>query len=143
MSRAPNGRSKGLWCSSSNRRLRRPPGESAGTDGARPVRVSCRRATPRRDAPGLCGKGSARPERSAAVVAPRKYAGELVTHVRIYNSIIMMFFFGGRGKLDHALVEKSGAADGQQILDVGAGPGFLVRRLAEKVGPQGRVIGLD
>ncbi len=82
-------------------------------------------------------------ERPAVPPASRKYAGELVTHVRIYNSIITMFFFGGRGKLDRALVDKSGAAAGHQVLDVGAGPGFLVRQLAERVGPQGRVVGLD
>ncbi|WP_433598123.1 methyltransferase domain-containing protein [Nocardia sp. CA-135953] len=83
-------------------------------------------------------------ERSAAdQTKTRKYGGELVTHVRIYNAIITMFFFGGRGKLDRALVEKSGAASGHQVLDVGAGPGILARLLAERVGPNGHVVGLD
>lgn len=36
-----------------------------------------------------------------------------------------------------------GAAPGQQIVDVGCGPGFYVAELLEQVGDGGRVVGLD
>lgn len=32
---------------------------------------------------------------------------------------------------------------GERVLDAGSGPGFLARQLAQAVGPQGRVLGLD
>jgi len=36
-----------------------------------------------------------------------------------------------------------GARSGEQILDVGCGPGFYCAELLEEVGPRGRVVGLD
>ncbi len=35
------------------------------------------------------------------------------------------------------------AGPGERVLDAGSGPGFLARSLAEAVGPEGRVVGLD
>jgi arsenite methyltransferase len=36
-----------------------------------------------------------------------------------------------------------GAQAGERILDVGCGPGFYVAELLERVGPEGRVVGVD
>jgi ubiquinone/menaquinone biosynthesis C-methylase UbiE len=41
------------------------------------------------------------------------------------------------------LVEASGVRPGDRVLDVGCGPGFFTRLLAEAVGPDGRVVGVD
>ncbi|MGH2968283.1 MAG: methyltransferase domain-containing protein, partial [Solirubrobacteraceae bacterium] len=32
---------------------------------------------------------------------------------------------------------------GERVLDIGSGPGFLVAEMAEEVGPEGRVDGVD
>ena len=32
---------------------------------------------------------------------------------------------------------------GQAVLDIGSGPGLLAREMADQVGPEGRVVGLD
>jgi len=39
--------------------------------------------------------------------------------------------------------ESLGAAPGEQIIDVGCGPGFFVAELLEQVGAGGRVVGID
>ncbi len=36
-----------------------------------------------------------------------------------------------------------GAAPGEQVIDVGCGPGFFVAELLDQVGPEGRVVGVD
>lgn len=41
------------------------------------------------------------------------------------------------------LVEQVGIERGQSVLDVATGPGALLLRAAEHVGPEGRVVGID
>ncbi len=43
----------------------------------------------------------------------------------------------------HATLHALGLQAGERALDVGAGPGFLVAEMAEQVGPNGHVTGLD
>lgn len=43
----------------------------------------------------------------------------------------------------HATLQALALRPGEQVLDVGAGPGFLVAEMAEQVGPTGHVTGLD
>lgn len=42
-----------------------------------------------------------------------------------------------------AALDRAGVGRGDVVLDLGAGPGFVTRDLAERVGPSGRVVGLD
>jgi Methylase involved in ubiquinone/menaquinone biosynthesis len=41
------------------------------------------------------------------------------------------------------VVEALNLIEGQQVLDIGSGPGLLVRDIAQQVGPSGAVVGLD
>lgn len=43
----------------------------------------------------------------------------------------------------HATLQALALRPGERVLDVGAGPGFLVAEMAEQVGPTGHVTGLD
>jgi predicted RNA methylase len=40
-------------------------------------------------------------------------------------------------------LDRVGAAEGQSVIDVGCGPGGILELLAERVGPRGRVVGLE
>jgi len=42
-----------------------------------------------------------------------------------------------------AALDRAGVGPGSAVLDLGAGPGFVTRDLAERVGPAGSVVGLD
>jgi len=42
-----------------------------------------------------------------------------------------------------AALDRAGVGAGDAVLDLGAGPGFVSLELAERVGPTGRVVGLD
>jgi ubiquinone/menaquinone biosynthesis C-methylase UbiE len=41
------------------------------------------------------------------------------------------------------LIEAGGATDGDDVLDVGCGPGYLTKRLVRAVGAEGRLAGID
>jgi len=69
--------------------------------------------------------------------------GVLVIDVRRYNAALAVLFAGRRGSLDAVLAAASGARPGDEVLDVGCGPGHLARALARRVGPAGRVTGVD
>jgi len=61
---------------------------------------------------------------------------------RFYDATATLFF-GGRRASFRALVEASGARGGDRVLDVGCGTGYFARLLAQAVGPQGSVVGVD
>jgi ubiquinone/menaquinone biosynthesis C-methylase UbiE len=42
-----------------------------------------------------------------------------------------------------SVLDRVGLANGMRCLDVGCGPGEVMRLMAERVGPSGRVVGLD
>ncbi len=69
--------------------------------------------------------------------------GILITRVRGYNLIVALLFGGRRGSLNKALAAASGARAGDRVLDIGCGPGRFAQVLAETVGPQGEVVGVD
>lgn len=51
--------------------------------------------------------------------------------------------FRGRRRSYRALVAAAGVRAGDRVLDVGCGPGYLARMLAEATGPEGSVVGID
>ncbi|MFX0573557.1 methyltransferase domain-containing protein [Nocardia nepalensis] len=69
--------------------------------------------------------------------------GALITKPRGYLALKSALLLGRVGALNARLVELSGTAAGEHAVDIGCGPGQLVRVLAERVGPSGRVIGID
>ncbi|WP_433600228.1 methyltransferase domain-containing protein [Nocardia sp. CA-135953] len=69
--------------------------------------------------------------------------GILITKPRGYLALKSAFLLGRVGSLNARLVELTGAAPGDHAVDIGCGPGQLVRGLADRVGPAGRVIGID
>lgn len=70
-------------------------------------------------------------------------SGMLITRVRGYNLMVALFFGGRRGALNRALAAASGASVRDHVLDVGCGPGRFALALADAVGPQGHVVGVD
>ena len=52
-------------------------------------------------------------------------------------------FFGGRRRSYRKLVVAAEVRPGDGVLDVGCGPGYLTRMLAQAVGPQGAATGID
>ncbi|MEV5836655.1 methyltransferase domain-containing protein [Nocardia sp. NPDC052112] len=69
--------------------------------------------------------------------------GILITKPRGYLAVKSAFLLGRVGSLNARLVELSGVAAGDHAVDIGCGPGQLVRALGDRVGPSGRVIGID
>ncbi|WP_433625855.1 methyltransferase domain-containing protein [Nocardia sp. CA-120079] len=69
--------------------------------------------------------------------------GILITKPRGYLAVKSAFLLGRVGSLNNRLVELTGAVPGDHAVDIGCGPGQLVRALADRVGPAGRVIGID
>lgn len=69
--------------------------------------------------------------------------GGLVSQPRRYEISSAIVFGGRRRRIYDGLVELSGAAAGDRVLDVGCGPGYLTRRVARVVGADGRVEGID
>jgi len=62
---------------------------------------------------------------------------------RIYDTFVELFFLGRRRSTYQALVTAAGVRPGQHVLDVGCGPGYFARLLAQTVGPGGQVVGID
>ncbi|WP_378735116.1 methyltransferase domain-containing protein [Nocardia brasiliensis] len=69
--------------------------------------------------------------------------GVLLTKPRSYRVFKAIFLLGRGTRLNARLVALSGAAPGDQTVDIGCGPGDLARALAKRVGPEGRVVGVD
>ena len=50
---------------------------------------------------------------------------------------------GGRRRMYRTLLAAAGVRPRDRVLDVGCGPGYFTRMLAEEVGPEGSVVGVD
>ena len=61
----------------------------------------------------------------------------------LYDTLANVFFFGRRRATFQALIAVVGVQPGQRVLDVGCGTGYFARLLAEAVGRDGLVVGLD
>ncbi|WP_228813946.1 MULTISPECIES: class I SAM-dependent methyltransferase [Nocardia] len=69
--------------------------------------------------------------------------GLVIEGLRRYNLFTAVWFLGRHRRLLAELVQASGAAPGNAAVDIGCGPGKLVRALGAAVGPQGTVAGID
>lgn len=62
---------------------------------------------------------------------------------RLYDWSAPLLFVGTRQRSYRQLLMASGAQFGDRVLDVGCGPGYFARMLAQAVGPNGSVVGID
>ncbi|MFD4462722.1 class I SAM-dependent methyltransferase [Nocardia sp. NPDC058480] len=69
--------------------------------------------------------------------------GLVIAGLRRYNLFTSVFFLGRHRRLLAEFVTLSGARLGARALDIGCGPGKLVRALGEAVGPSGAAVGVD
>jgi ubiquinone/menaquinone biosynthesis C-methylase UbiE len=62
---------------------------------------------------------------------------------RIYDLTAGLLFFGTRRRSYRELLLAAAVGLGDRVLDIGCGPGYFARMLAETVGPHGSVVGID
>jgi ubiquinone/menaquinone biosynthesis C-methylase UbiE len=62
---------------------------------------------------------------------------------RFYNLSTALSFGGLRGRTYRTLLAAGQVQRGDRVLDVGSGPGYFARMLAEAVGAEGSVVGVD
>src|SRR5258707_10759618 len=62
---------------------------------------------------------------------------------RAYDAFVSFFFLGRRRATFETLIRVAGVKSGQRVLDVGCGTGYFARLLADVVGPDGLVVGVD
>jgi ubiquinone/menaquinone biosynthesis C-methylase UbiE len=62
---------------------------------------------------------------------------------RLYDISANLLFLGRRRATFRALIAAAGVQPGQCVLDVGCGTGYCARLLAQTVGPDGLVVGID
>ena len=70
-------------------------------------------------------------------------SGKLITKARWYELGAVISFGGFRRAVFDDLVTLSGARSGDRVIDVGTGTGYLAKRTARVVLPEGQVIGID
>lgn len=66
-----------------------------------------------------------------------------IGRARLYEAFTAAAFAGHRRRFYRRLVELSGAAPGDHVLDVGCGPGYLTALAAGAVTPGGHATGID
>jgi ubiquinone/menaquinone biosynthesis C-methylase UbiE len=69
--------------------------------------------------------------------------GTTIDSFRLNELVSQLAFAGRRGRVYRRIIVLAGARPGDAVLDVGCSGGYLARRLADTVGPQGRVTGID
>lgn len=62
---------------------------------------------------------------------------------RFYDLTSELLFVGGRRRAYRSLATAAGVKRRDRVLDVGCGTGYFARLLAEAVGPEGSVVGID
>jgi ubiquinone/menaquinone biosynthesis C-methylase UbiE len=70
-------------------------------------------------------------------------SGITIEHPWAYELFNTLAFGGRRRRLFAGVVRLSGASSGDRVLDVGCGPGYLTRLVADAVAPTGSVVGID
>src|SRR5215467_13670438 len=61
----------------------------------------------------------------------------------LYDAFVNLFFLGRRRATFEVLMRAADVLPGQHVLDVGCGTGYFARLLAQSVGGNGLVVGLD
>ena len=74
---------------------------------------------------------------------PATTRGHTLGAPRFYDTFANVFFFGRRRATFQALIAAAAVQPGQRVLDVGCGTGYFARLLADVVGPDGLVVGVD
>lgn len=74
---------------------------------------------------------------------PASTTGRTIGTPRRYDFITRVLFAGRRRTAFRELAAAAGIRPGDRVLDVGCGTGYFVRMLAEIVGPNGSVVGVD
>src|SRR5712671_4948388 len=74
---------------------------------------------------------------------PATTRGHTLGAPRFYDAFANVFFFGRRRATFQALIAAAGVQPGQRVLDVGCGTGYFARLLAQAVGNDGLVVGVD
>jgi ubiquinone/menaquinone biosynthesis C-methylase UbiE len=69
--------------------------------------------------------------------------GHTLAAPHVYDAFVSLFFVGRRRPSFEALIDAAGVQPGQHVLDVGCGTGYFARLLAEAVGNDGLVVGVD
>lgn len=69
--------------------------------------------------------------------------GIILSNPRSYDLFAGLFFFGTRRRSYRKLLEAADVRLGDRVLDIGCGPGYFARLLAEVVGSAGSVVGVD
>ncbi len=62
---------------------------------------------------------------------------------RRYDLMVTLLSLGRGGRFREEVIERAGIEPGHRVLDVGCGPGRLALDIAEVVGAEGRVCGID
>lgn len=73
----------------------------------------------------------------------RRGTGTTLDRYRLNEAVSQIVFGGGRRRVYRRIVALSGALPGDSALDIGCSGGYLARKLAAAVGPDGRVTGVD
>ena len=68
--------------------------------------------------------------------------GATIGTPRLYD-LSAALLFGGRRRSYGKLLANASVRPGDRVLDIGCGPGYFARMLAEAVGPEGSVVGID
>ncbi len=69
--------------------------------------------------------------------------GHTLAAPHVYDAFVSLFFVGRRRSSFEALIDAAGVKPGQHVLDVGCGTGYFARLLAQAVGNDGLVVGVD
>jgi ubiquinone/menaquinone biosynthesis C-methylase UbiE len=70
-------------------------------------------------------------------------AGDTLHSARLYDAFVLLYTFGGEARLRAQTLDAAGLAPGEAVLDVCCGTGTLTLAARERVGPAGRVAGVD